>query len=224
MDNYAIVRSIKGAVLSHDIVPHKIRVGVYRGIIRRMASHESQQVIWGLWERETSRYLRRALTAKWMIDVGAGFGEMAVLFAMRSEASPIYAIEPGTNHHGGHLHNIVDTMKLNHVNPRRIMTLDRFVGAAPNFPLDDFELAPGTGFIKIDVDGAEMDVLRSGARMLRERRPMILLETHTAELEAECSTFLKGLGYRITIIPNAWWRALLPERRRIPHNRWLWAE
>src|SRR5262245_56541400 len=113
VNNYAIVRSIKEAVLSHEPRPQTVRLGVYRGITRRMAPHNTQQVIWGTWERETYPYLRRALArAEWMVDVGAGFGEMAALFAVRSKASPIYAIEPGTDASSGRVNNITDTLLL----------------------------------------------------------------------------------------------------------------
>jgi hypothetical protein len=80
------------------------------------------------------------------------------------------------------------------------------------------------GFIKIDVDGGEMDVLQSGQDLLAARRSSVLVETHSPELEEDCNAFLKTAGYLTAIIRNASWRTLVPETRPTPHNRWLWAE
>ena len=62
-----------------------------------------------------------------------------------------------------------------------------------------------TGFIKIDADFAEFDILKSGEGLLREGQPLLLVETHSAALERDCSDFLANLGYEITIVPNARW-------------------
>ena len=51
--------------------------------------------------------------------------------------------------------------------------------------------------IKIDVEGAEMDVFRGGARVLAAK-PTIFLSTHSDELRLECLELLKGLGYSVT--------------------------
>jgi precorrin-6B methylase 2 len=182
-----------------------------------MIPRDTVQLAWGLWEQETYAYITKALSADWMIDVGAGWGEMCALFALRSPASPIYAVEPMT----GWRERIEDTLALNHVDC--VTILPEYVGA--DFPLDDIPVGEGRGFIKIDVDGAEMEVLYSGEEMLRAKRPMILLETHSAELERQSIAFLETLGYRCKIIKNAWWRRIVPERRAwSDHNRWLWAE
>jgi hypothetical protein len=219
MRNHPAALRLKEAVISHRVEPRAIRLGVYRGIVRRMAPYNTLQVIWGLWERETYPFIRKGLSAAWMIDVGAGWGEMTVLFA-KAGASPVYAVEPGI----GWDAKIADTLALNGVTDG-VEIVRSFIGQAPAMPLSDLRVPEGRGFIKIDVDTAEMDVLNSGAEFLRARRPMILLETHSAELEGQCVALLEGLGYRTEIIRNAWWRALIPERREwSPHNRWLWAE
>lgn len=56
--------------------------------------------------------------------------------------------------------------------------------------------------VKVDVEGAELRVLRGGARMLERFRPLILLEINREALAASDTTvaelagFLNGLGYR----------------------------
>jgi FkbM family methyltransferase len=49
--------------------------------------------------------------------------------------------------------------------------------------------------LKIDVEGAEVDVLRGGIDFLREHRPAMLLSVHSAGLRAECLALVRGLGY-----------------------------
>ena len=74
---------------------------------------------------------------------------------------------------------------------------------------------------KVDVDGGAMDVFRGAEQTLRKDGCMILLETHTADLERECDAFLKGLGYKTRIIKPGWYRSFLPEGRIIEHNQWM---
>jgi len=54
--------------------------------------------------------------------------------------------------------------------------------------------------IKIDVEGAEYDVLVGAKRTLEEHKPYILLATHDCHLpgvQEKCIQFLSGLGYQL---------------------------
>jgi hypothetical protein len=62
------------------------------------------------------------------------------------------------------------------------------------------------------------------AKLLRNHRPLLLIETHSLALETACARFLDELHYSVIVIPNAWWRKFIPELRPTDHNRWLWAE
>jgi FkbM family methyltransferase len=59
---------------------------------------------------------------------------------------------------------------------------------------------PPPDLVKIDVEGAECDVLAGAAETLRRWRPTVLLEAHSAALERECSRTLRDLGYRVSRI------------------------
>ncbi|MCL6545621.1 MAG: FkbM family methyltransferase [Bryobacteraceae bacterium] len=50
--------------------------------------------------------------------------------------------------------------------------------------------------IKIDVEGAEAEVLR-GARRAIERQPVIFLSTHGEEAHRECLDLLTAAGYEV---------------------------
>ena len=51
--------------------------------------------------------------------------------------------------------------------------------------------------IKIDVEGAEFEVLRGASRALIEFHPTIFLEIHGTQLHADCHTFLLAKGYHV---------------------------
>lgn len=73
------------------------------------------------------------------------------------------------------------------------------------------------------MEGAEVDVLAGAQALLMERGVSWLIETHSQMLEEQCIDCLANAGYETHIIPNAWWRKILPERRPLAHNRWLFA-
>ena len=62
--------------------------------------------------------------------------------------------------------------------------------------LDDFAAATGCvpSFIKMDIEGAEIDALRGMPRMLRETRPILVLEQSPEDMQ--CHALLTEAGYR----------------------------
>ena len=73
-------------------------------------------------------------------------------------------------------------------------------------------------FIKLDVEGAEANVLAGAQRILAERRPHVFIETHSQALEEQCIEMLRASRYVPTVVDQRRW---LPENRRTEHNRWL---
>ena len=49
--------------------------------------------------------------------------------------------------------------------------------------------------VKIDVEGAELRVLKGATRTLREARPSLLLSVHSDELRTSCLRYLADVGY-----------------------------
>ena len=73
----------------------------------------------------------------------------------------------------------------------------------PLVALDEFTLPRPVKFIKMDVEGAEPQVLRGAARLLKNDRPLILSELHPTQLQRASATTadeflaqLRQLGYR----------------------------
>ncbi len=58
--------------------------------------------------------------------------------------------------------------------------------------------APSPTFLKIDVEGAELELLRGATRLLaHEPQLLIVLSTHTAELHEACAALLRAAGFAI---------------------------
>lgn len=55
-------------------------------------------------------------------------------------------------------------------------------------------------FMKIDVEGAEHDVLRGAATVLRETKPIIFLSAHGWQQHELCSALLAAAGYKIELL------------------------
>ncbi len=216
---------IKSSLVPHGRQARKLRFGLYRGLRLEIDFASQTQLFLGLVERETHPLICEAVSkCVWAVDIGAGQGELSLFLLRHSHAQKIYAFEPQQSERD----RIVRNLELNGMRPDgRLLIESRFVGCSstPGFAsLDSLELNRKTrGFLKIDVDGAEMDVLRSGQNLLQSAQMDILLETHSQALELECIDFLAARGFKCEVIKNAWWRAIVPEHRPIQHNRWLWA-
>ncbi len=67
----------------------------------------------------------------------------------------------------------------------------------PTIKLDKIteELSIAPDVMKIDVEGAESNVLRGGMELLRSKKPVIFLSTHSPQLREECLKLLADVGY-----------------------------
>ena len=104
--------------------------------------------------------------------------------AVWSEASKVFfeRIDPATSPDRG-LGHVVNASSANTIEIEAV-TLDDFVRTSP---------APD--FIKCDVEGAEVEVLRGAQRLLAEKRPGILCEIHSEANRRVLLADLKQFGY-----------------------------
>ncbi len=79
-----------------------------------------------------------------------------------------------------------------------------------SFPLDHFfdQTKTQPDVMKIDVEGAELSVLKGMTRILRDQKPKLFLEIHPTYLKSQASsteellTLLIGFGYRVVHIES----------------------
>lgn len=202
--------------------PRRFRVGLARGITMDMDFRLQTRAFLGLYELELNRHLRRLCPpGTRSFDVGAQFGYDALILAKLGE-DRVASFEPDP----ACLQAMTANFALNPDLARLITPVVASVGTATNktLSLDHYSgsaegFAPD--FLKVDVDGAEADVLEGARGLLAYRRPHLLVEVHSEELERRCGRLLVGHGYRPTIVNQ---RQVLRDYRPIPHNRWLVAE
>jgi len=76
--------------------------------------------------------------------------------------------------------------------------------------------APPPNFVKIDVEGAEIQVLRGMAGVIEKHKPIIIFEIDDGDPQAfaqkktTCTEFLQNFGYTMEILPDSY-----------PHGDWL---
>lgn len=75
--------------------------------------------------------------------------------------------------------------------------------------------------LKIDVEGTELSVLHGAQRILAERHPHLVIETHGRDVERGCAELLRARGYAPLVVDQ---RRVFKEGRPNPENRWLVAE
>ena len=211
---------LKNALVPAERKPHRVMFGLYKDITLDLDLRSQTQMLFGLWERETYAFVSAAgANVRWVIDIGAGSGEMSLYFLRQARPIEIIACEPNPSEVDAFRHHLA----LNGLAPDACRIINSGVGSGERaVPLAELvRPLQGAGFIKIDVDGAELDVLDSAGGTLDSRDVAMLIETHSAELEAGCLAWLAARGYQTSIIDNAWWRRILPDGRVIAHNRWL---
>jgi len=211
------VKTKAKSMLLPDPGPRPIAAGLARGVRMHIDFTTQTQLYLGLYEIELTRFLRSVLRpGARVFDVGVQHGYDSLLFANQTRA-PVAGFEcDGTS-----VARARENVELNAPLAPLVQTILGEVGDQPGqTSLDGWAYDGGfiPDFIKLDIDGGEAGALRSARRLLSERRPALLVEVHSVELEQECGRLLVEHGYKPVIInQRRFWR----EWRPIAHNRWL---
>lgn len=209
-------------LLPRGLRPYRVLGGYFAGLKLLLDLQCEFQHYLGLYERELLPHWRRlGRGCRSVVDLGAAKGELAVLFLSRREVSHVVAVEPSQPE----LQQFHRNLALNGLTGDTRLHLHAGYagqGQGPEWRTLD-QLAAGVAepiLVKIDIDGPESDVLRTGQALLK-RDCRFVIETHSAEAEAGCIAQLEAAGYTVRVIDRAWWRRLLPEVRIVAHNRWI---
>lgn len=140
-----------------------------------------------------------------VVDIGANIGDLTLPLARMVEATgKVYAFES----HPDIFNILCANMALNqisHVQPinafvrqsEQAVRQEQFLRKGtetPSIRIDDLNL-PSCRLIKLDVDGNELDVLQSGAEMIRKYRPILYLENDIREKSKALLEYLMVLNY-----------------------------
>lgn len=217
---HRVKRALKPLLFKNDSRLRTVRHGPAQGVRLLLNRRTDLQREFGLWEHELNSIYRAHIQAHSVVyDVGAADGMTALMFASLASRGQVFAFEPEAERSAALERNLAANPQL----AGRITPIRALVGSGAT-RLDEFaqrERAPD--FVKIDVDGAELDVLHTMSRLVRDGRTVIVVETHSAELEVACSQFLRQHNHDVRLIKNAWWRVVFPEFRPIEQNRWLFS-
>lgn len=217
-------RTIKHLLFGTGWSIRTIKLGLLKGLRFGINPANKTQRLLGTDELEIAAIVRKfAARARIAVDIGANDGWYTLYFCTSGSVELVIACEPEAQ--------FVELLKANLEANRSALraeyrVVDRFIGtAAGQMAVDEvLKETEVSVLLKIDVDGGELEVLRSAERTLASRRALLIIETHSTELERDCIRFLEERNYRCTVIPNAWYRLFIPELRPIPHNRWFFAE
>jgi Methyltransferase FkbM domain len=214
-----------GRALFFGARARRIATGPASGVTMEIDFRYQWRFWLGIFERELASWFRRFCAPDSnSFDVGAREGYYTLLLAKRSPGGRVLAIEADPTEH----HRLRRNLNLNKsLRPAPEALLARVVDH-PHGPRDVTldEIAYGReGFVpdlvKLDIEGWELCALRGATRLLADRRPHLIVETHSEQLERACSEVLREYGYAPQLVtPSRGW---LPETRP-GHNTWLIAQ
>ena len=208
-----ILSHIKSAVVPSGKRIRTIPLGLFRGQRMEIDLRTDMQFYLGLNEFELAQWVRRLSRGiRTAVDVGCREGYYTVYFKKHTDARVIALdCDPAAERLLRH------SLSLN-----KTEVEFRLGEISDHNPLDTVLPIEYPAVVKMDIEGWDGIAIRSAPRLLAEDVRWIV-ETHSEAVEAECLSLFQDAGVTAQVIPNAWWRALLPERRPgfCEHNRWI---
>jgi hypothetical protein len=185
------------SVLPNRPVPMRIWRGPLRGGRAVMNPRNSLRKVFGLYEHELNEWLESALRlTNCVIDVGANDGYFtfgcAAAFRRLKKRSEIVAFEPEAEH----FRTLSESLSSQPSGLVEFKLIQSFVGAnesADSKTLDSLQGDRRNTLIKIDVEGAEEDVLAGANSWLRESN-YFLIEVHKEHFLESIPRLFKSHG------------------------------
>lgn len=215
---------LKHLFLGKERKGRRIPFGLYQGLTLSIDPRTDMSFYLGFYERETMPWLRAAgRTARSLIDVGAGCGELSIWGLAHTTMERVVAYDSSPER----WHLFHENVRLNGFDhdPRLVTVEEKFLGGEHREVADEvFGDLPEPILLKVDVDGGEQSILEKMQNSLLHKRFLVLIETHSKELDEVCFQILTEAQYSAVRITPAWWRIILPEYRPLPFNQWIVAE
>jgi len=209
-----------------SLIPPETEVRILRGPLRgkKWIAGAGPNACWaGTYEvARVSAFANAIVQGAVVYDVGAHVGIYSLLASSRvGPSGRVYAFEPqARNLRYLRLHVTLNNLRNCFIVEEAVCNREGtlpFSAAAWEFSMgrlspDGEILVPSTtldsciygerGFsppdiVKIDVEGAEFEVLEGASRALTEFHPTIFLEIHGTQLHVDCHAFLQAKGYRV---------------------------
>lgn len=215
-----VKEALKKWVLGQGRQIRRIPLGLFRGLNLSVDSGSETSLWLGLYEAEVTPWLRKAVRkARSVVDVGAGHGELTVWALRQPGVEKVLAYEPDR----ARWPVVAENLEANGFSrdPRLQMVKDFLT---PSRARHDLQSLPEPVLLKLDVEGAEKEILETLEELLREKFFLILVEVHSAAIRHDTEARVRACGYRVTSIPRGWWRRMVPERRILEFNQWFVAE
>lgn len=210
-----LVRSCKNAVAPKGSAFRTLRFGIASGCVMKIDFRHNTGLYFGIYEKELEPHLRALLRPGFRcFDVGGQGGYDALVMAKLTGGEVIsFECLPDA---------ASEMREVFARNPYRIHTLEAFVGNGSDSSTVSLDnVARETfmpDFIKLDIEGAEVDALNGARHILAARKPHLIIEVHGLDKEIGCMKILAEYGYRPEIVNQRRW---LKDQRVIEHNRWL---
>lgn len=211
-----ILKSLRRAVLPSGTACRRIPLGLARGLRFNVDFHYDTAFYFGQYERELNGAFRALVRpGDRCFDVGGYRGWTGLAMArlagaavvvFESNAPNVEVIRANAARNG--MEVTVEHVLVGGRDGEGWTTLDR--AASEHFVPD---------FIKMDIEGGEVDALRGAERILAERGPAMIVEVHGRDREAACLAILERHGYQPAVVDQR--RRVLQERRGREDNRWL---
>lgn len=213
-------------IVTKPLVPRgaalrRLPFGLGRGLWMEVDFDRDARYWLGLYEIELARHIRPlCVPGSACFDLGSASGFYALVFAQRG-ADRVLAVETDPETCERLRRNVAANSEL----APRIEVVERSIAietsaADGSVSIDELAYGPG-GFVpdlvKMDVEGSEVAALRGAERLLAERKPHVVIETHSEDLDAGCRWLLEDRGYAPESIEP---RRFAPEVRTLEFNRW----
>lgn len=213
-----------------NVISVTVMDGILKGYRWRFNNRTNNEMILGTWEREMQDIFSRYLKPGNMVyDLGAHQGFLSAVAGKLTGASgKVYSFEPfpynynflSENIHLNNLKNVKTFQAAVSDKAGKVKfsnsihdTANTYLKQSPEFKnnllevnaisldalLESKEIAP-PDFIKIDVEGAELDVLHGAQRLFFNYSPVVYLETHNVHnpgVDQQCLDWLSEKGYHI---------------------------